>query len=120
MLSRRRFLFAAGASLAMPSIADAGRAPKSSSPALIPRRILFRDPERGWTRISPDGMQIAFLAPRNGVLNAWVAPLADVGNARPLTNVSDRSLGPSLVWMHDNRHVLFIREQGGDENWQTY
>ena len=88
--------------------------------ALIPRRLLFADPARSVVRISPDGRHIAWLAPLDGVLNLFVAPLDDVGSARALTRVTDRSLGPGLLWLQNNRHVVFFREQGGDENWQLH
>jgi dipeptidyl aminopeptidase/acylaminoacyl peptidase len=91
-----------------------GRAP------LIPRRLLFADPGKSVVRISPDGRRIAYLAPLDGALNLWVAPLDDVGNARTMTRVTDRSLGPWVQWLHNNRHVVFFRERGGDENWQAH
>ncbi len=88
--------------------------------ALMPRRLLFADPGKSVVRISPDGRRIAYLAPLDGVLNLWVASLDDIGNARALTQVTDRSLGPWVQWLHNNRHVVFFREQGGDENWQAH
>jgi dipeptidyl aminopeptidase/acylaminoacyl peptidase len=87
---------------------------------LIPRRVLFGDPGKFIVRISPDGARIAFLAPVDGVLNLWVAPIGDVNAARPLTRVTDRDLGPSLVWLPNDRHVVFFREHQGDENWQAH
>jgi hypothetical protein len=90
------------------------------NPDLLPRRLIFCDPERSVVRISRDGTRIAFLAPLNGVLNLWIAPVEDIGKARSVTAVTDRNLGPSIVWMHDNRHVIFFREQGGDENWRIW
>src|SRR5215468_1551894 len=88
--------------------------------ALISRRLLFADPAKSAVRISPNGRRIAYLAPLDGVLNLWVASLDDLGNARALTRVTDRSLGPWVQWLHNNRHVVFFREQGGDENWQAH
>ena len=46
------------------------------SPALIPRAALFGDPDKTSVQISRDGQRIAYLAPLNGVLNVWVAPIA--------------------------------------------
>src|SRR5215813_12724948 len=121
ILDRRKALIAAAAGIC--GIAHGAHAqalhPSTSAP-LIPRRFLFADPARSVVRISPDGRRIAFLAPLEGVLNLWVAPLADVGAARPVTQVTDRNLGSWVVWMHDNRHVVFFREQGGDENWRAW
>src|SRR5688572_24516258 len=121
-LSRRHLLLAATASAAM-LIGRAGTsraqsaidqaAPKRTKAAvpLIPRRLLFADADRSVVRISPDGTRLAFLAPLAGVLNLWIGPIGDVTKARPFTRVTDRNLGPWLVWLHDNRHVVFFREQ---------
>ena len=87
------------------------------SPGLLLRRLIFGDPERSIVRMSPDGMRIAFRAPVDGVLNLWIAPIDRIGDARPVTAVTDRNLGPWIVWMRDNRHVVFFREAAGDENW---
>ena len=84
---------------------------------LLPRRLIFANPDRTDVRISHDGTRIAFLAPVDGVLNLWVGPIDRIEDARPVTNVTDRNLGPSIVWMHDNRHVLFLRDNAGDDNW---
>ena len=42
---------------------------------LIPRSVLFGNPERIQPRISPDGGSLAWIAPKDGVLNVWVAPI---------------------------------------------
>jgi dipeptidyl aminopeptidase/acylaminoacyl peptidase len=88
--------------------------------SLLRRRLIFADPERSLVRISPDGTRIAFRAPVDGVLNLWVAPLDRIDDARPVTAVTDRNLGAWIVWMHDNRHVVFFREAAGDENWRAW
>ena len=90
------------------------------SPSLLPRRLIFADPERSIVRISPDGSRIAFRAPVDGVLNLWVAPLDRIEQARPVAAVTDRNLGATLVWMRDKRHVVFFREAARDENWRAW
>ena len=49
---------------------------------LIPRDVLFGNPERISPHISPDGTRLAWIAPRDGVLNVWVAPIRAVGASR--------------------------------------
>jgi dipeptidyl aminopeptidase/acylaminoacyl peptidase len=88
--------------------------------SLLRRRLIFADPERSIVRISRDGTRIALRAPVDGVLNLWVAPLDRIDEARPVTAVTDRNLGPWILWMHDNRHVVFFREAAGDENWRAW
>jgi len=43
---------------------------------LIPREVLFGNPERTSPEISPDGTQLGYLAPVDGVLNVWIRTLA--------------------------------------------
>ena len=124
-LERRRLMFAAAGALAMNALPAQLRAQTeirsaATAGAPIPRRVLFGDPERSIARISPDGRRVAFLAAVDGILNVWVGPIDNPGAARPLTRVTDRNLGPWLTWLHNNRHVVYFRERGGDENWQAH
>ncbi len=59
---------------------------------LIPREVLFGNPDRAAVRVSPDGRHLAFLAPLDGVLNVWVAPIEDAGAARPVTRDAGRGI----------------------------
>ena len=43
----------------------------ASEPPLIPREVLFGNPEIAAVDLSPDGKRLVFLAPYNGVLNLW-------------------------------------------------
>jgi len=45
---------------------------------LIPRRVLFGNPSRMAPRVSPDGRHLSWIAPRDGVLNLWVALTSDI------------------------------------------
>ena len=110
---RRSFLLA-GAAL------SAFGASAQPAPTLIPRRLLFSAPERSRVTLSPDGKLIAFLGPVNGVLNVWLASVDNPAAARPLTRITDRDVLSQVWWPHDNRHIVFFREQGGDENWQAH
>ncbi|HWG02592.1 MAG TPA: hypothetical protein VG164_12200, partial [Trebonia sp.] len=90
---------------------------------LIPRDVLFGNPERTSPRISPDGTRLAWIAPREGVLNVWVAPFGPSGvdwaAARAVTEDTDRGVHV-FGWAQDGRHVLYLRDTGGDENWRLY
>jgi dipeptidyl aminopeptidase/acylaminoacyl peptidase len=87
--------------------------------ALIPREVLFGNPERTNPRISPDGGRLAWIAPTDGVLNVWVAPLDDLDAAAPVTTDRDRGIR-SYAWAHDDRTLLYVQDRGGDENWRLY
>ena len=91
---------------------------------LIPRSVLFGNPERTSPQISPDGGSLAWIAPRDGVLNLWVAPVGgesgvDWAAARPVTEDTDRGIR-AFAWGRDGRHVLYVQDVGGDENWRLY
>ena len=82
-------------------------------PPLIPREILFGNPERSHPQISPDGKQIAWLAgDKSGVLNVWYR--LDGRNERTVTNESHR---PILwyTWNGDGKHILYLQDNAGDE-----
>jgi len=91
---------------------------------LIPRSVLFGNPERTSPQISPDGSALAWIAPRDGVLNLFVAPVGgesgvDWASARPVTEDTDRGIR-MFAWARDGRHLLYIQDVGGDENWRLY
>ncbi len=86
---------------------------------LIPREILFGNPDKAAARISPDGKQLAFLAPVDGVLNIWVGPLSDPAAAKPITHDKKRGIR-SYFWAYTNKHVLYRQDADGDENWHVY
>ncbi len=87
--------------------------------ALIPRQLLFGNPERAMVRLSPDGSRLAYLAPLGGVMNVWVAPVADPEAAEAVTADSGRGI-PAYFWAYTNEHILYIQDQDGDENWRVY
>jgi len=86
---------------------------------LIPRTKLFGNPDRLQPQISRDGRYLSWLAPRDGVMNVWLAPLAELDRARPLTRDTGRGI-PYQLWAADNRHILYAQDRGGNENWHWY
>ena len=90
----------------------------SSAVPLIPRDVLFGNPEKATPLISPDGKRMAYLAPVNGVLNVWVG---DVGEEdyKPVTHDTDRGIRVHF-WAHDGKHLLYLQDIGGDENWRLF
>ena len=122
-MSRRSFGLGAAASLCGLSL-PLLLAPRVSNPAsagerLVPRHLYFEDPERALLRISPDGTMLAWLAPLDGIVNLWVAPVSDPLQARPVTRATDRPISSSFVWAWTGRHIVFFRDHGGDENWRA-
>ena len=119
------------------------------TPVLIPRAVLFDLPEKISPQISPDGAWVAYLAPsfktspkpaiRNnakglvpgffgprsqnikkdfGVLNVWLYDRKEK-TERVLTLDKGRGIH-YYAWAPDGKSVLFLQDQGGNENWHLY
>jgi dipeptidyl aminopeptidase/acylaminoacyl peptidase len=89
---------------------------------LIPRDTLFGDPRYAQPRLSPGGERLAYLAPRNGVLNVWAGPAGEPvgGDAfEPVTDDRKRGIR-SYFWAEDDRHIVYVQDEGGDENWRIH
>jgi dipeptidyl aminopeptidase/acylaminoacyl peptidase len=98
--------------------------PGPAGSGLIPRRVLFGNPERQMPRLSPDGTRLAWIAPHQEVLNVWVAPLTvadgvDWAQARVVTGDTDRGIR-FFGWARDGRHLIYLQDAGGDENWRLH
>jgi dipeptidyl aminopeptidase/acylaminoacyl peptidase len=85
---------------------------------LIPRSVLFGNPERADPQISPDGTQLGYLAPVDGVLNVWIRTLGKTDD-RAVTSDTKRGIR-NFTWQYDNQHILYTQDVGGDENWRLY
>ena len=85
---------------------------------LIPRKVLFGNPDREWPAVSPDGGRVAYLAPVDGVLNVWVGG-ADGEDAHPVTEDADRGIR-TYFWADDGRHLVYLQDTGGDEDWHVH
>ncbi|MGA0286853.1 MAG: S9 family peptidase, partial [Phycisphaerales bacterium] len=99
-----------------------GPAPAADGPdsvPLIPRATLFGNPDRAGVQISPDGTQVSWLAPVEGVLNVWVAPVGDLSAAKAVTEDTDRGVR-QYFWMPNSTHLVYLQDRGGDENWRAY
>ena len=86
---------------------------------MIPRQVLFGNPEKSMARISPDGAYLSYLAPVEGVLNVWVAAVKDPDSARPITRDEERGIR-HYDWTYDGQHILYYQDARGDEDWHVY
>lgn len=85
---------------------------------IIPRQILFGNPEKANPQIAPTGEQLSFIAPVNNVLNVWVGDLRSE-NYRPVTKDTDRGIS-HYFWSEDSKYILYLQDVGGNENWRLY
>jgi dipeptidyl aminopeptidase/acylaminoacyl peptidase len=86
---------------------------------LIPRKLLFDNPDKTMARLSPDGTKLSYIAPVDGVLNVWVGPADDPEAAKPVTKDTNRGIR-FHEWAFTSQHLLYIQDKGGDENWRIY
>ncbi len=86
---------------------------------LIPREVLFGNPDITGVQISPDGQQIAYLAEHQGVLNIWVQSFGKPETAKPVTNDTKRGIF-SFDWTFKPGTLAFSQDRAGDENYGLY
>jgi hypothetical protein len=98
--------------------APAPAAPRADA-SLLPRKLLFGNPDRLPPRISPDGKRILFIAPDEGVLNVWVGPADDPKAAKPVTHERARPIRRAF-WGQTSEHVVYANDKGGDENFHVF
>src|SRR5262245_22933493 len=93
--------------------------PTGRKTGLIPRDVLFGNPDRASPQLSPDGKFLSFLAPVEGVLNVWVGPADNPKAAQPVT--ADKKRGIRIYfWAYTSQHVLYLQDADGDENWRVH
>jgi dipeptidyl aminopeptidase/acylaminoacyl peptidase len=85
---------------------------------LIPREIIFGNPVKASPEISPDGTRMAYLAPVDNVLNVWVKTIGQEDD-KPVTKDTDRGIR-IYFWAQDNKHIMYLQDVGGNENWRLY
>lgn len=86
---------------------------------LIPRKQFFGNPEKAHARLSPDGKQLAFLAPLDGVLNVFVAPVDDLSQAKAVTKDTHRGIR-GFFWAYTSEQILYTQDKDGDEDNHVY
>ncbi len=92
---------------------------RAELPPLIPREVLFGNPERVSPRISPDGKRLAWIAPNtNNVLQVWAKT---IGKDDDKVVTADKKRGiRQYFWAEDSQTVIYLQDIDGDENWHIY
>jgi dipeptidyl aminopeptidase/acylaminoacyl peptidase len=101
------------------SFALASQASAEPARPLVPRALLFAEPERTSVQLSPDGSQVAYVAPSGGVQNLWVAAPGDPSKARPLTRLTAGTI-EGLRWSSSGRHIAFLHDGTGEEEYRLH
>src|SRR5687768_9990710 len=110
----RRFTIVCGLVCLLPvtlpsAVGDETFAEAAAATPLIPRQILFGNPEKSNPRISPDGTRLSYLAPIQGVLNIWVGPIEDPATAKPITTETRRPIR-YYGWAFTNQHIFYVQD----------
>jgi dipeptidyl aminopeptidase/acylaminoacyl peptidase len=98
----------------------AATATSDGLPPLIDRELFFGNPEIATGTISPDGKFIAFRKPWNGTMNVWVKGAAEPFTAAKRITADTKRPIPQFFWSRDSKYILFVQDQGGDENYNVY
>lgn len=85
---------------------------------MIPREILFGNPEKVGPQLSPDGSMIAYIAPVDAVLNLWVMN-RDLSEPRQLTYDTNRGV-TNYFWAENGTDILYMQDEAGEENTHVY
>ncbi|CAG8677349.1 14301_t:CDS:2, partial [Acaulospora morrowiae] len=99
------------------------------STPLIPRRLLFGNPNLIQPKVSLDGKYIAFISPRNDILNIYVAEVPDddfgvdygkelIKMAKPITEDKKRGIR-DFHWSFGNQ-IIFAKDKDGDEDFKLH
>jgi len=88
-------------------------------PPLIPREILFGNPDRNSPQISPDGKYLSYIAPdNNNVRQLWLRSFG-AHDDRQLTHEKNHGIR-HYTWTYAPGKLIYAQDNAGDENWQIY
>ncbi|AFC73002.1 S9 family peptidase [Rickettsia montanensis] len=86
---------------------------------IIPRKVLFGNPDKARVSLTHDGKYILYVAPKDGVLNIWLAPSDDISKAEAITHDKGRGIW-SYAKAYNNKNILYTQDFNGDENDRIY
>ncbi len=89
----------------------------TAQPRQIPLRDFFKNPEKAYFQISPDGNYISFTQPYQNRMNIFVQRRGE-NEATRITSVTDRDIS-SYFWKGNDR-ILYFKDFGGDENFHLF
>jgi dipeptidyl aminopeptidase/acylaminoacyl peptidase len=90
-----------------------------SLPPLIPREILFGNPEKTSPQLSPDGKYLAYIAPdEKNVLQVW---LRTIGQEDDQILTVDKKRGIRIFfWTYNADQLIYMQDSDGDENFHLH
>jgi dipeptidyl aminopeptidase/acylaminoacyl peptidase len=94
-------------------------ASRAELPPLIPREILFGNPEKLSPQLSPDGTRMAWLAPdKKNVLQIWVKTIGK-DDEKLVTAEPKRGIR-QFFWAENSKMLIYLQDSDGDENFHHF
>lgn len=88
-------------------------------PPLIPRDVLFGNPERTSPKLSPDAKRLAWIAPDDrNVLQVWVQTIGQ-DDAKAVTADKKRGIR-QYFWAENSKQLVYMQDSDGDENFHLF
>ncbi len=115
----RSFLTGVGLAVVVSSCLVRPMTSRAELPPLIPREVLFGNPEKVSPKLSPDGTKLAWIAPDDrNVLQVWVKT---VGGDDDKVVTQDKKRGiRQFSWAENSKVLLYLQDKDGDENWHVH
>src|SRR5262245_15988335 len=89
-----------------------GESARAAEVPIIPRKVFFGNPDKAGAQISPDGTKLSYIAPQDGVMNVFVAPVGDIAAAKVVTQDKKRGIR-QYFWAPTSSHILYRQDDGG-------
>ncbi|UCH14111.1 MAG: S9 family peptidase [Bacteroidales bacterium] len=83
----------------------------------IPLEDFFKNPEKAYFKISPDGKYLSFTAPYENRMNIHIQEMGS-DSVIQLTKETDRDIA-GYLWANEAR-ILYLKDDGGNENFKLY
>jgi dipeptidyl aminopeptidase/acylaminoacyl peptidase len=86
-------------------------------PPRIPLEDFFKNPEKAYFQISPNGSYISYTAPWESRMNIFVKKIGE-DSVKQITFERDRDIA-GYLWANNNR-LLYLKDEGGNEDYKLY
>lgn len=84
----------------------------------VPLKDFFRNPEKSYFTVSPNGKMLAFTQPWEDRMNVYVQKIDGGGEPIRVTSLKDRDIA-GYAWKSNDK-ILYVRDFGGDENFHLF
>jgi dipeptidyl aminopeptidase/acylaminoacyl peptidase len=91
--------------------------PKMEKAPRIELEDFFRNPEKAYFKLSPDGKHISFTAPWQKRMNIFIQEIGQ-DSVKQITSETDRDIA-GYIWANDDR-ILYVKDEGGNEDFKLF